>query len=154
LWTIAVAIGALVIVALLILIAVGVLVLPGTAPPAPVNVSSVQFTLLQGTNASGYPWFGPYTFTYTGLANGYPFSAPPGGTFTIPVILENYDNATHTIYDVTVGGPFTLKGTSPALPLTSPALDDNIILNLTVVAPSNPGATLTMFVTINLLPPS
>lgn len=153
LWTIAVAVVAVVLAVLLILIAFGFLVLPGSAPPAPVTISAVQFTLLQGTNASGNGWFGPSTFTYTGIYNGFPFHVSPGGSFSVPVILENFDDNPHTLYSVSVQPPFLFESTSPALPQTMVALQDDALLTIYAKAPSSPGETLELFVTINALPP-
>ncbi len=110
LWTIAVATAATVLVVLLILIAAGALVVPGTSSPAPVSVTSVQFTILQGTNASGNPWFGPSTVVYTGLANGYPFTVSPGGGFSVPITFENYDSSPHTLYSISAAAPFSFAG--------------------------------------------
>jgi hypothetical protein len=153
-WTIGVAAAVTVLAVLLILIAAGVLVLPGTAAPTPVSVISVQFTILQGTNSSGNPWFGPSMFSYTGLANGYPFSVAPGGGFSVPVTFENYDDAPHTLYSIDVQSPFLFAGSSPTLPQTLRALQDDAYLLIYVTAPSTAGASLTLFVTINALPPS
>jgi hypothetical protein len=153
-WTIVVAIATIVLLVLLSLIALGYFVLPGAAPPAPVKVSQIDFTLDQGTNASGYGWFGPNTFTYTGIANGYPYSVAAGAAFTVPLILENYDDNPHDIYSIQVEAPFTLTGTTPILPATVAALQDDASFQLDFRAPSSPGATLTMFVTIDADLPS
>jgi hypothetical protein len=154
LWTIAVAIVVVVLVILLALIAEGILVIPGASPPAPVTVSSVQFTLLQGTNQSGYGWFGPSNFSYTGVANGYPFVVAPGGGFTVPLVLENYDSVNHTLYSVQAATPFTYTGSSPPLPVSVYAHQDDAVLQLSFSAPSSPGESLTLFVTVDFLGPS
>ncbi len=157
LWTIGVAVAAAVLVALLALIALGVLVLPGTPGPAPVSVTSVQFTVLQGTNASGNGWLGPSSFSYSGVVNGYPFDVAPGGTFTVSVTWTNYDSNPHTIYSVSVAAPFAFSRTTPALPATLSANQDDALMQIYVVAPngsSAAGASLTLFVTVNALPPS
>ncbi|MGC2359526.1 MAG: hypothetical protein WA691_04390 [Thermoplasmata archaeon] len=154
LWTIVVAVATIILLVLLSLIALGYLVLPGAAPPAPVEVNQIDFTLDQGTNSSGYGWFGPNTFNYTGIANGYPYSVAGGAAFTVPLILENYDNNSHPIYSISVEAPFTLTGTTPVLPVTIPALLDDASFQLDFRAPSSPGVTLTMFVTINADMPS
>jgi hypothetical protein len=154
LWTIAVGVAATVLVVLLILIAAGVLVVPGTASPSPVSVSSVQFTIEQGTNKSGNGWFGPNTITYTGLANGYPFRVAPGDGFSVPITFENYDSAPHTLYNITVQPPFAFAGSSPTLPQTLRAYQDDAYLLIDVTAPSAPGATLTLFIFINAIPPT
>jgi hypothetical protein len=148
-----------VVVALLILVAVGVLVLPGTAGAAPVRVNAVEFTIEQGTNSSGFGWFGQSDFSYTGLANGYPFTPTAGSPFNVSIYLDNYDSVSHTVYSVTAGAPFTFKGSNPALPATippgvaGPEGPEGVYLEVTFVAPSTPGANLTLFVTINTIPP-
>ncbi len=153
-WTIVVAIVTVALVVLLVLIAVGDLVLPGKGAPAPVTVDMVKFTILQENNASGLPWFGPSNFTYTGLANGYPFVVAPGATFTLPVGLENYDSISHTIYSMNPDPPFTLVSCYPSLPFVVPPVlheDDGGNFDLTIQAPSSSGQTLTMYVVINAL---
>jgi hypothetical protein len=154
LWTIAVGVAAVILATFLALIAFGVLVLPGASPPAPVRVTQVEFTLDQGTNASGRGWFGPSTFNYTGIGYGFPYVVAPGGNFSIPLILENFDTVPHTVYSASASAPFTLTGTSPALPAEVRALQDDAGLQLFVKAPSTPGATLTLFITVNMLGPS
>jgi hypothetical protein len=116
-------------------------------------VTSVRFTLLQGTNASGFGWFGPNIINYTGIVNGYPFTVAAGAAFSVPLVLENFDNRTHTIYSVTAGTPFTFTSSTPTLPASLLALEDSAVLQLGFIAPSNPGASLTLFVTVNALPP-
>jgi len=153
LWTIGVAVVAAVLVTLLVLIAMGTLVLPGSTP-APVTVNAVQFTLLQGTNASGQGWFGPDTFVYTGAVNGYPFHVTPGATFSVPVEWQNFDGSPHTIYSISAAAPFTFVSTSPSLPATLAAYQDDAFMQIYVTAPSSAGATLTLDLTVNALPPT
>lgn len=154
LWTIAVAVTAAVLVALLVLISIGVLVLPGAPAPAPVSVTSAQFTLLQGTNASGNGWFGPSSFSYSGVVNGYPFSVAPGATFSISVTWTNYDSNPHTIYSISVAAPFAFVRSSPSVPATLYGLEDDAFMQIYVTAPNSPGASLSVFLTVNAIPPS
>lgn len=154
LWTIAVAIVAVVLALLLVLIATGILVLPSSGSPAPVSVTSVQFTVLQGTNASGLGWLGPSTFNYSGAANGYPFKVAPGATFSIPIEWRNYDGSPHTLYSITAQTPFAFSSSSPALPATLTAYQDDAFMQVYVTAPNSAGASLTLFLTINAYPPS
>jgi hypothetical protein len=153
-WTIAVAVVATVLVILLILIAAGALVVPGAAPPSPVTVTSVQYTILQGTNASGNGWFGPNVVTYSGPANGFPVKLSPGAQFTEWFTIINFDSSPHTVYSVAVQAPFTFVQSSPGLPQTLKALQDDADLEIFLTAPSTAGATGTLFITIDALPPS
>ena len=145
--------AALFVVALLVLVGLGYLVLPGTPPPAPVTVTSVRFTIVQGTNASGLGWFGPSAFNYSGAANGYPFTVAAGGTFTISVTLWNHDNQAHTIYSAAAGAPFRVSSTAPSLPVGVAAMEDDALIQIGLVAPSTPGASLVLMVTIDTTPP-
>lgn len=154
LWTIAVAIVAVVLALLLVFIATGILVLPTHGSPAPVSVTAVQFTVLQGTNASGLPWLGPSSFNYSGAANGYPFQVAPGAKFSVPVEWRNYDGSPHTLYSITAQSPFTFASSSPALPATLTAYQDDAFMQIYVLAPNSAGAHLTLFLTINAYPPS
>jgi hypothetical protein len=123
---------------------------------APFIVTSVQFTILQGANSSGLPWFGP-NFTYSGSVNNYPFSVAPGANFTLPVLLYNYDNVNHTVYSMSPSSPFTFVKSTPAFPwIVQPVdrSDDSGTFDLVMQAPRIPGDTLTLFITINALPAS
>ena len=155
LWIICVAVATVILVVLLALIGLGVLVLPGGAPPAPVKIQEVQFSILQGRNSSGLPWFGP-NFTYSGLVNNYPFSVAPGGNFTLPVTIYNYDSVNHTVYSMSPSPPFTFDSSSPSFPwIVQPVAksDDSGNFDLTITAPNSAGDTLTLYITINALPP-
>jgi hypothetical protein len=155
LWTIVVAVATVILVILLALIGLGVLVLPGTAPPPPVQVQEVQFTFLQGDNASGLPWFGP-NFTYEGAVNNYPYSVAAGTNFTLPVIIYNYDNVNHTVYSMNPSPPFTFEKSEPTLPwVVQPVdkVDDSGIFDLTIQAPNSPGKLLTVYITIDAIAP-
>jgi len=155
LWVICLAVATVILVVLLALVGLGVLTLPGTPPPPLVKIQEVQFTILQGRNASGLPWFGP-NFTYSGVVNNYPFYATPGGNFTLPVTLYNFDNVNHTVYSMAPSPPFIFGGSSPALPwIVQPVVksDDSGNFDLTISAPNSPGDTLTLYITINALPP-
>jgi hypothetical protein len=155
-WTIAVVVGAVILVILLVLIAVGVLVLPGQGPAAPVKVQVVCVSWLQGTNSTGAPWFGTSKYCFGGVANNLPYSSAAGSVVNIPIPVLNYDTVSHTIYSVQVGPPFTLQRTSPPLPFvvasytTNPEGIDGGLMTF-VVLPSTPGAALGLNVTINAL---
>jgi hypothetical protein len=137
---------------LLVLIAAGVLVLPSTSPPSPVTINSVQFNIVQGTNASGNPWFGHSPVIYSGTYNGTPFSVSPKATFNETLSLDNYDSAPHTIYSVSAFDPFTFVSSHPVLPAEVPADEDSAPLTMTFQAPSASG-TYVLIVNINTLPP-
>jgi len=151
-WTILIAIGAAVLIVLLALIAFGVLTLPGKAPPT-VTIARTQVQIVQGTTASGQPWFGPSVFNITGGANGYPISLSPGQNFSIWVILQNFDTQSHTLYSAQSLTPFTLAKTIPTLPATVTAGQDDAGLQLFLIAPSTPGSNLVLYVTINAVGP-
>ena len=150
-----VAIAAVILLVIVVLIALGDLVLPGTPAPAPVTIQQVNFTILQGTNSTGANWFGPSHFSYSPVNHtlGYPFQVKAGGGFSIPVVLENFDNATHTIYSVTAGAPFTFITSKPLLPSSLMPLQDSAVLDMNFTAPNSPGSTLVLFVTLDALPP-
>lgn len=153
-WTIGVAVVAAILVVLLVLIGLGDLQLPGTTSPAQVSVTAVQVTFQQGTTADGSGWLGPNTRVLTGAANGYPFLVAPGGSFSIPLELGNNYTSPVTLYTITAGAPFTFASSLPALPATLKALQDDALLQIFVNAPSSPGASLVLYLTINALPPS
>ncbi len=154
LWATLVGVVAAALAVLLVLIALGILVLPGTAPSATVNVTAVHFTILQGTNqTTGLPWFGPSPFNETGPANGYPLSVAPGAAFSVPVVLTNNDHVAHTLYSVGGTSPFTVTGTNPGLPVSFPPGEDEIFV-ISLTAPSGAGATVVLDITLNALPPS
>jgi hypothetical protein len=151
-WTIGVAIAAGVLAIVLLLIAANILVLPSSSP-ATVNVNSIQFTIIQGTNASGNPWFGPSHFNYSGVYNSYPFQVATGGSFSIPVELENYDSMPHTLYSVEIAAPFTLISTDPNLPQVIQKNTDETTLFVDIKAPGSAGTDV-VYMTIDTLPPS
>lgn len=152
-WTIGTVAALGVVAVLLTLIAAGILVLPG-ASPTPVNVTSVEFYLVQGTNASGNPWFGPSPIIYSGAANSLPFTVAPGASFSEALSLENFDNAPHTLYSISAAAPFKYVGSSPALPVVVPALEDSALMDMTFTAPSTPGASVVLVATLSLVPPT
>jgi hypothetical protein len=155
-WTVAVVVGAGVLIVILGLIATGVLVLPPTGPAAPVQIEKVEVNWMQGSNASGDPWFGESEYNLTGVGNNLPYSSAPGSVVNIPIPVLNYDQVNHTIYSITVGAPFTLQRTLPPLPYVvasyvyNPEGIDGGLMTF-VVLPSTPGVTLDLIVTINAL---
>ena len=145
---------ALVVVVLLALIGLGVLVPAGGASPAPVTVSYVHWTVLQGDvgNNSSEGWFGPSEVNYT-KAEGYPHPVASGGTFTVSWVVSNAGGAAHTVYSATVAPPYSLLSTRPSLPVVVPAGEDTAIFTFTVRAPSDPGASIPLSITVDALPP-
>jgi len=140
-----------VVVVLLVLIGIGYLVLPASTV-APVTVSGTRYSILEGTNASGHFWFGPNNLSYPGL-NGYPLSVAPGSSFGVPIVLWNHDFVNHTVYSVFVDSPFVYHGSHPAVPIVVPAGEDSANFVFTISAPSDPGASLVLSITINTLNP-
>jgi hypothetical protein len=155
-WTVAVVVAVGVLIVILGLIAAGVLVIPPNGPPAPVKIQVVCVTWLQGTNASGQPWFGPSNFCLSGVGNNLPYSSAPGSAVNVPIPVLNYDQSSHTIYSVEVGPPFTLQRTLPPLPYvvnsytTNPEGIDGGLMTF-VILPSSPGEALGLNITINAL---
>lgn len=154
LWTIGVVVAVGFVAVLLVLIGAGVLVLPSGSTPARVTVASANFDLVQGTNASGKPWFGPSPIVYSGAVNGFPFTVAPGGSFSLALSLDNYDDAAHTLYSVTATAPFHYVSSSPGVPVVIPANEDSALMDMVFTAPSTGGTTLTIQVTLDLEPAS
>lgn len=150
-WTLAVVVAAVILLALVALVALGVLVLPGIGSAPALQVTEVQFTVLQGATVAGVGWFGPTSFTMSGASNGYPLQVPAGANFTVAVPLNNFDSSAHTIFSAQSGAPFTFLGSSPTFPLTVAPGDE--VLFLTYGTPSTPGASLPLYITLNAEPP-
>ena len=151
LWTILVSAAAALVAVLVALIATGYLVLPSASPSQPVTVTGLSVTLVQGTNASGGEWFGPSHYGYSGI-NGFPYTIGAGQSFQIPITLENYDNASHTLSRVVAASPFHTLGCSPNVPVPVPALEDDATLEVTVGAPSTSGLSTVLNLTIYFVP--
>lgn len=141
--------AATLVVVLLGLIGAGYLILPQTTP-SPITIVGTQYTILEERNSSGGFWFGPDTLSYPGV-NGYPTSVPPGSSFGVPIVLWNHDNASHTIYSVSVQPPFRFGGSDPPVPIPVPAGEDDANFVFTIYAPSDAGASLNLSITINAL---
>jgi hypothetical protein len=152
-WTVGVAVAAAVLLVFVVLVTLGTLVLPGSGSQREVTVTEVQFTIVQGVNAKGQGWFGASSFVIKGASNGYPLSVAPGASFTLAVPLDNFDTVSHTLYSALPGAPFAFLRSSPVFDVTVPARGGEAVVYLTYVAPSSPGASLSMSVTINAEPP-
>ncbi len=142
--TVAAAAG--VVCVLLVLIALGYLVLPASAP-SPVTVASVHWTIDQGRTLAGAGWLGPSEFNYTG-ANGFPYSVRPGGSFVVTWLFSNFDNRSHSIVNISAANGFAVRSTSPTLPAPVAAAEDDAYLMVTVVVPNEPGADLALNLTV------
>jgi len=134
------------IVILLALLALGVLVFP-SAGSQTVEVTGVQWTIVQGTTSNGIGWFGPSTFNYTQV-DGYPINVTVGHTVGIPWSFSNYDVVNRTIIGVVVGSPFVFVGSSPAFPVSVPSGTDDAFLSVTVRVPDQGGASLEIYLTV------
>lgn len=176
LFNIAVAVAAVIVVVLVALIGLGYLVLPHS-PPSPITISDTDYTILEGTNSAGAYWFcfaspsanytngschSGYTngdctgstcsLDYPGV-NGYPTTVAPGSTFYLPFVIWNIDTHNHTVSSILTGAPFvyvnaeTLKGVP--LPVVVPAGYDDANFEVWMTAPSDPGASLAISITIN-----
>jgi hypothetical protein len=151
LWTLAVVAGACVLAVIVGLILAGVLVLPGAPAPAPVTVTQADFTIQQGDNSSGGPWFGPSNFSYSGAANGFPYEVEPGTVFTIAVSLYNHDNQSHTISSIFAAYPFRVTGTDPSTPQLVPALEDDALFDVSILVPDTAATSYVVALTISAL---
>ncbi len=144
-----VVIGAVVVALLVVLIALGVLVLPAQ-PAAQVTVSSVHWTLVQGSTGHGFGWFGPSEFNYTYPA--YPVEVPPGHTFVVVWTFSNHDLSSHSIVSISAASPFRFVSSQPSIvpPLNVPAGEDSGLLDLTIQAPNDGGATFSLALTVTI----
>ncbi len=154
---------AVVLTVLLVLIAAGVLVLPSHTP-APVQIDAVAVQILQGTTATGESWFHMTWFNVSSSAEGYPVSVSPGGSWSIPIPITNWDSINHTIYDVVPSSTaaaygFKIRGTDPVTPVSVPAMGytepgENIFA-IYVTTPNLPGTTYqSITIVVNALTPS
>ncbi|MGA9839868.1 MAG: hypothetical protein WBF81_09435 [Thermoplasmata archaeon] len=156
LWTILVAIATAVVLVILGLIGAGVLVLPASGPPAPVTVTEVCVTVLQGQTSNGTGWFGSGSYCLNGVANHYPYQQAAGTPVKIFLPILNYDSVTRTLWSVEVAAPFSFQFSLPPLPynVTSYTVNPEGIdggLAVQVLLPSTPGAVLVMHVTLDAL---
>jgi hypothetical protein len=142
-----VVVAAVVVATLLVLVGMGVLVLSSNSSPSPVTVTSVHVQIAQGMTPSGTPWFGQTWVNLTTPAQGYPYQVSPGQSWSVGLLLVNFDNATHTVYRVTASPPFTVAGTHPGVPCAFPGGSDEGTFLVYVTAPSTPGVTYS----VNLL---
>lgn len=144
-----IAVAAAVVVVLVGLIAAGVLVLP-LAPPTTVTISEVQWTVLEGTTAQGYGWFGNSSFTWD-HRNGFPLTLSPGSSFQLPWTTANMDGVNHTIYSVSVNPPFRLVSTWPTVPVVAPGGEDSVVFEFQISVPSTASGSMVLQVTVNAL---
>jgi hypothetical protein len=152
LWALLFVVVTVILISLLVLIGLGYLTLPKSAP-ANVTVTEVQFTVVQGTTSSGSGWFGPSTFVYGNNA-GFPRTEPAGQSFGLPWAPQNFDTTPHTIYTVSVGNPgFCIASTHPALPDSVPPGDDGGQFEFSISIPSSASGTLSIEITIDALNP-
>ncbi|MGD0257829.1 MAG: hypothetical protein ABSB90_08140 [Thermoplasmata archaeon] len=119
---------------LVVLVATGVLFLPPSGTTE-VRIVGVEWTIEQGTTASGFGWFGPNTINQTDTA-GLPFSVSPGNSFVLVLGLSNLDSVNHTIHSVTATSPFVVTSTTPATPRVVLAGEDDWFLRVFLTAPS------------------
>lgn len=146
-----VAVAAVIVVVLLLLIALGVLVLPASTP-TPVTVTSVTVKIIEGTTATGAPWFGQTQINYTG-AEGYPYQIGPGKSWSVPIeSLTNFDSQNHSIYTVTPTSPFVIQKTIPTIPKSGLLFlphEDEYALSIYVTAPNTPGRSYALTLTLD-----
>jgi hypothetical protein len=155
--------AAAVVIVLVAMIGLGYLVLPKSTP-APITITSTQYTILEGTKVSGagyWFWFanssGNYTdgtcagqtctLSFPGV-NGYPTTEAPGTTFYVVWLMWNQDTVAHNVTSVLVGAPFTYLRTSPPPPVAIPAGNDEANFQFFITAPSDAGASVALSITI------
>jgi hypothetical protein len=111
-----------------------------------VAVEGVQIHWIEGTGASGQPWFGSAYVNLSGPTAGFPFTLPVGTAFNFTFPFSNFDSAPHTITSASAATPFSIASVSPALPVTVGAYEDDAALTFSVRAPSS-----SMTATVELL---
>ncbi len=145
LWTLVAVVAGLVVL-LGALVGVGYLRLP-SAPPPSVTVSQVDWTVLEGTTSKGVGWFGSSSFNYS-LAEGFPLTVTAGSSFSVVWTTMNWDTAPHTVSSVSVSSPFTLDRSTPGVPITAAAGEDDVGFSFTVGVPSSASGAYVLDVTV------
>lgn len=133
-WTIAVAVATAVVVVLLALIGLGYLIIPQKSP-APYTVTSVNVTVLQGTNPGGQPWINGHNSS----SPPYPMQFTPGSSFVFAWQFICY-GTNLSLNSIVAHPPFSYGGASPALPNYLNATDRGL-LRITIGVPDTPGGT-------------
>jgi hypothetical protein len=113
-------------------------------PAAEVTVTGFNWTFEEGTVSSGahagIPWFGQSGENDSGSANGFPISVPSGGTLTVSVFLNNWDNVSHTIVGVHLHAPLFVVSSAPPPPATVTSNED-LYYEVTVSVQAPAGST-------------
>ncbi len=141
-------VGAIAAVAFVLLTAYGLGVFRPAAPKE--TVTSADWTICDETTCNGLGWFGPSVFSYTN-SHGFPMQIGLGAKFTVTWSFQNNDSVNHTIFAAVLGSPFLLNSTDPTLPCPVLAHADSAHLELTIVAPSDAGASLVLDVTVHVM---
>lgn len=121
-------------------------------PSGQETISSVHWTVEQGSTSQGSGWFGPSEFNFS-AANGYPRSVPSGGQFTVTWSFENFDSTNHTVYAIFAGAPFSIVTIHPTLPLAIPGGTDSAVIELTIGSPTGAGSSWVLDLTVDALAP-
>jgi len=143
--TVSIIAAAVVVVVLVALIAFGVLVLPSKGP-APVTIQSVHLKVIEGNTSQGDPWLEPKVVNYSS-SEGYPHTLAPGATWTVVWQFINFDDVSHNVTFVSPSAPFAKPAVVPALPYGVRAGDEGT-LTMTLTAPSTPGVTYAVTLTV------
>ncbi len=115
-----------------------------------VTIVGLSLRISQGSTVDGAPWFGISGVNLTGPNSGYPIQVSSGATFSVSVILVNYDSYNHSLYSVSLDRPLLVRSTVPALPAPVDAGEDVLLVFwVEVVAPS--GTTVFGVGSINAL---
>jgi len=138
---------ALVVACLLVIAAaaaIGYFSLSSPKPAADVTVTGFNWTFEEGNVSSGphvgLPWFSQTGDNDSGAANGFPVSVPSGGTLTVSIFLNNWDNISHTIVGVHLHAPFFVVSSTPQPPATVTA-DEDLYYEVTAAVQAPAGTT-------------
>jgi hypothetical protein len=148
LWTLLIAIAAVLVGTLLLLAALGYLAFPTSSAPSYV-VTGARIILVEGTTSNGQGWFGPNPTNLTGPP--FPLEVSPGATFTLTWTFSNFDGKAHTVSSISVAAPFALVSVTPTVPSQVPPYIDSGAYLLTLRAPSSPGGSGEVVLTVDAL---
>lgn len=136
--------AALVVTVVVLIAAAGLATYAYFAPRAApgVSVTGFNWTFQEGTVATGphagIPWFGVTYLNDSGAVNGFPILVASGGSLTVSVYIDNWDNASHNITGFHLASPLLhVDRVVPSLPMELEAADDGTFeVTVSVQAPA------------------